>query len=119
MKRVVIYSPDFSLCYSLMMYLQTHYRVIATTDLEIVSGLICNKTADLVIIDAEPDSELIDKCEKFKKCRSEIPIILTYVFTNKSKDSESRIKQIVDEIFYKPFDLNEITSKIPELLFHN
>ncbi len=99
--------------------LQTHYRVIATTDLDIVSGLICNKTADLVIIDAEPDSELIDKCEKFKKCRSEIPIILTYVFTNKSKDSESRIKQIVDEIFYKPFDLNEITSKIPELLFHN
>lgn len=119
MKRVVIYSPDFSLCYSLMMYLQTHYRVIATTDLDIVSGLICNKTADLVIIDAEPDSELIDKCEKFKKCRSEIPIILTYVFTNKSKDSESRIKQIVDEIFYKPFDLNEITSKISELLFHN
>lgn len=119
MKRVVIYSPDFSLCYSLMMYLQTHYRVLATTDLEIVSGLICNKTADLVIIDAEPDSELIDKCEQFKKCRSEIPIILTYVFTNKSKDSESRIKKIVDEVFYKPFDLNEIASKIPELLLHN
>ncbi|MCA2005427.1 MAG: hypothetical protein LDL01_06465, partial [Ignavibacterium sp.] len=61
MKRVVIYSPDFSLCYSLMMFLQTNYRVIATTDLEIVSSLICNKTADLVIIDAEPDSQLIDK----------------------------------------------------------
>lgn len=119
MKRVLIYSPDFSLCYSLMMYLQIHYRVIATTDLDIVAGLICNKNADLVIIDAEPNSELIDKCYKFKNCRSEIPIILTYVFTNKSKEPENRIKQIVDEIFYKPFDLNEITLKIPELLNHN
>lgn len=118
MKRVVIYSPDFSLCYSLMMFLQTNYRVIATTDLEIVSNLICNKTADLVIIDAEPDSQLIEKCEKFKKCRADLPIILTYVFTNKSKDFESKIKQTVDEIFYKPFDLNEITSKIPGLLSH-
>ncbi|MEJ5263246.1 MAG: hypothetical protein WHT45_11235 [Ignavibacterium sp.] len=116
MKRVVIYSPDFSLCYSLMMYLQTHYRVIATTDIEIVSNLICNKSADLVIMDAEPDSALISKCAKFKNCRSDIPIILTYVYTNKSKESESQIKNIVDEIFYKPFDLNEITSRIPELL---
>uniref|UniRef100_UPI00404A898B hypothetical protein n=1 Tax=Ignavibacterium sp. TaxID=2651167 RepID=UPI00404A898B len=119
MERLVIYSPDFSLCYSLMMYLQTHYRVIATTDIEIVYNLICNKNADLVIIDAEPDSQLISKCEKFKNCRNDIPIILTYVFTNKSKESESRIKQVVDEIFYKPFDLNEITSKIPELLAHH
>lgn len=119
MKRVVIYSPDFSLCYSLMMYLQTHYKVIATTDMEIVSNLICNKSTDLVIMDAEPDINLVSKCEKFKKCRNDIPIILTYVFTNKSKEVESRIKQIVDEIFYKPFDLNEITSKIPELLTHH
>ncbi|WP_337872730.1 hypothetical protein [Ignavibacterium sp.] len=119
MKRVVIYSPDFSLCYSLMMYLQTYYRVIATTDIESVSNLICNKIADLVIIDAEPDSELISKCAKFKNCRRDIPIILTYVYTNKSKESESKIKDIVDEIFYKPFDLNEITSKIPELLSHS
>jgi DNA-binding response OmpR family regulator len=101
-----------------MMFLQTYYRVIATTDLDIVSNLICNKSVDLVIIDAEPDTQLIDKCGQFKKCRSDIPIILTYVYTNKSKESEGRIKQIVDEIFYKPFDLNEITSKIPELLSH-
>lgn len=119
MKRVVIYSPDFSLCYSLMMYLQTYYRVIATTDLEIVSGLICNQTADLVIIDAEPDTELINKCEKFKKCRPEIPLVLTYVYTNKSKESETHIKNIVDEIFYKPFDLNELSARIPELLLHH
>lgn len=101
-----------------MMYLQTYYKVIATTDLEIVSGLICSNAADLVIIDAEPEAELLKKCETFKKCKSDIPLILTYVYTNKSKDSDKLIKQIVDEVFYKPFDLNEITSKIPVLLNH-
>lgn len=116
MKNVVIYSPDFSLCYSFLMYLQTQYKVVATTDLEVVSSLICNHSADLVIMDTEPTAEVQAKCEDFKKCRSDVPLILTYVFNNRIKDSENKIKQYIDEIFYKPFDLNEISIKIPSLL---
>lgn len=118
MKKVVIYSPDFSLCYSLMMYLQTNYKVIATTDLDIVSDLVRNGNADLIIIDAEPEANLIKKCEDFKKFNTDIPLILTYVYSNKSQTNEKSLKQFVDEVFYKPFDLNEITSKIPVLLKH-
>ena len=66
MKNVVIYSPDFSLCYSLLMYLQTQYKVVATTDIEVVSALVCNGSADLVIMDKEPDANLLLKCEQFK-----------------------------------------------------
>lgn len=98
------------------MYLQSHYKVVATTDLEVVSSLICNKSADLVIMDTEPSFDVQQKCEQFKKCRSDVPLILTYVFNNKIKDSEARIKRFVNEIFYKPFDLNEISIKIPTLL---
>lgn len=116
MKNVVIYSPDFSLCYSLLMYLQTHYKVVATTDIEVVSSLICNNSADLVIMDTEPSKDVQIKCEQFKKCRSEVPLILTYVFNNRIKESEEKIKRFVNEIFYKPFDLNEISVKIPTLL---
>ncbi len=116
MKNVVIYSPDFSLCYSLLMYLQTHYKVVATTDIEVVSSLICNHSADLVIMDTEPSKDVQIKCEQFKKCRSEVPLILTYVFNNRIKESEEKIKRFVNEIFYKPFDLNEISVKIPTLL---
>ncbi len=116
MKNVVIYSPDFSLCYSLLMYLQTQYKVVATTDLNVVSSLISNHAADLVIMDTEPTAEVQIKCEEFKKCRADIPLVLTYVFDNRVKDSESRIKRFVNGIFYKPFDLNEISLKIPSLL---
>ncbi|MFZ1517360.1 MAG: hypothetical protein WAU11_01215 [Ignavibacteriaceae bacterium] len=116
MKNVIIYSPDFSLCYSLLMYLQTQYKVVATTDLEIVSSLVCSGSADLVILDTEPDSILLSKCEQFKNCKKDMPLILTYVFNERVKESESKIKKFVDDIFYKPFDLNEITSRIPLLL---
>lgn len=98
------------------MYLQENYKVVATTDIEVVSSLICSKSADLVIMDSEPTPDLTIKCEEFKKCRADIPLILTYVFNNRIKESESGIKKIVNEIFYKPFDLNEISSKIPVLI---
>ena len=116
MKNIVIYSPDFSLCYSLLMYLQTQYKVVATTDMEVVSSLVCNGSADLVIMDTEPNAEVLNKCEQFKKCKSEVPLILTYVFNNRVKEPEGKIKKFVNEIFYKPFDLNEISLKIPSLL---
>jgi len=116
MKNIVIYSPDFSLCYSLLMYLQTQYKVVATTDMEVVSSLVCNGSADLVIMDTEPNSEVLNRCEQFKKCKSEVPLILTYVFNNRVKEPEGKIKKFVNEIFYKPFDLNEISLKIPSLL---
>lgn len=98
------------------MYLQTQYKVVATTDLEVVSSLIHSGSADLVIMDTEPSTDLLDKCEQFKKQNPNIPIILTYVFNNRIKESEKRIKAFIDEIFYKPFDLNEISSKLPSLL---
>lgn len=116
MKNIVIYSPDFSLCYSLLMYLQTQYKVVATTDLDVVSSLVCSDSADLVIMDTEPTAEVQIKCEQFKKCRADVPLILTYVYNNKVRESENRIKKFVNEIFYKPFDLNEISLKIPSLL---
>jgi DNA-binding response OmpR family regulator len=116
MKNVIIYSPDFSLCYSLLMYLQTQYKVVATTDLEIVSSIVCGGSADLVILDTEPDSALLSKCETFKKCKKDLPLILTYVFNERVKESENLIKKFVNDIFYKPFDLNEISSRIPVLL---
>lgn len=98
------------------MYLQTQYKVVATTDIEVVQSLICNKGADLVILDSEPSSDIQLKCEQFKKCRAEVPVLLTYVFNNRIKELETQTKKFVNEIFYKPFDLNEIASKISTLL---
>lgn len=115
MKSVVVYSPDFSLCYSFLMFLQSHYKVVATTNLDAVTAMVRNSSADLVIIDSEPDQTIQEVVNDLKNINSETPIILTYVYNNKLSVLENNIKKNVKEIFYKPFDLNEISLRIPHL----
>ena len=83
MKSVVVYSPDFSLCYSFLMFLQSHYKVVATTNLDAVTAMVRNSSADLVIIDSEPDQTIQNLVNDLKNINSETPIILTYVYNNK------------------------------------
>lgn len=116
MKSVVIYSPDFSLCYSLLMFLQSHYKVVATTNLDAVSAMLRNSSADLVIIDSEPNQVIQNMVNDLKSIKPETPIILTYVYNSRLLISENKIKSSIREIFYKPFDLNEISSRIPYLI---
>jgi DNA-binding response OmpR family regulator len=116
MKRVIIFSDDFSLCYSLLVYLQNHYKLVVTTDLEFFTNVTFNSSTDIVFIDREPDPQLIRVCEKIKKYDSGVPIFLSYVFSKRVSQMEHKIREFVDDIFYKPFDLNEISAKLSTLL---
>lgn len=116
MKSVVVYSPDFSLCYSLLMFLQNHYKVVATTNIDAVSAMVRNASADLVIIDSEPDQTIEELLNHLKTMNPQTPIILTYVYNNRLSIFENKIKKNVKDIFYKPFDINEISSRIPFLI---
>ncbi len=116
MKRVIIYSPDFSLCYSLLAYLQNHYKLVVTTDYKLLESFNFDNKNDAVFIDHEPNNQLFLTCEKIKIKNPDIPIFLTYVYTKRTSQTESRLKSYVSEIFYKPFDLNEISLKLTEIL---
>jgi DNA-binding NtrC family response regulator len=98
------------------MFLQSHYKIVATTNLDAVSAMIRNSSADLVIIDSEPNQTIQALIDDLKNIKPNIPIILTYVYNTKLSVSENKIKSYVKDIFYKPFDLNEISSRIPFLI---
>ena len=98
------------------MFLQNHYKVVATTSLDAVTAMIRNSSADLVILDSEPNETIESLITEVKNISCETPIILTYVYNSKLSKVENKIKPSVKEIFYKPFDLNEISSRIPNLL---
>ncbi len=119
MKRVIIYSPDFSLCYSLLVYLQSHYKIIVTTDFDLISSFPFDSKNDILFLDLEPSPQLLLTCERIKNKNPLMPIFLTYVYTNKASLSENQIKSYVDEIFYKPFDLNEISVKLTDIIEHS
>jgi DNA-binding NtrC family response regulator len=114
MKNIIFYSPDFSMCYSLLMYLQDRYKVTTTTDLNILKAVVNASTFDLVIMDAEPSEEVEVFC-KGLKATADIPVILTYVYKRQIANSDSSIRQYVSSVFYKPFDLNEVTMKLSSL----
>jgi DNA-binding response OmpR family regulator len=97
------------------MYLQNRYNITATTDLEVLKNVIHTSDFDLVILDTEPSTKIEDFCKKIK-CEIKIPVILTYVYKNQLKDFDFNIRKYVNTIFYKPFDLNEVSMKLSALV---
>ncbi len=116
MKRVLFYSPDFSLCYSLLIYLQDKYNVTSSTDFNVLNSLAENMDFDLFIIDSEPNLKLENLCLDIKKSSPNLKIVLTYVYSKKNSAAENRIRDYISTVFYKPFDLADITKSIPDII---
>lgn len=116
LKKILFYSPDFNLCLSLLVYLQDKYNITTTTDLSILEAVSENSTVDLVLMDTEPSGVIEKLCENIRVKNSEVPIILTYVYKNQFNEFEKKMKTLVNSIFYKPYDLNEIALKMNSLM---
>jgi DNA-binding NtrC family response regulator len=115
MKNIIFYSPDFSMCYSLLMYLQDRYKVTTTTDLKVLKAVLNSSAFDLVIMDTEPSEDVEVFCKELK-FTADIPVILTYVYKRQIANSDNSIRQYVSSVFYKPFDLNEVSMKLSSLV---
>lgn len=116
MKNVLFYSHDFNLCYSLLMYLQESYSITATTNLKSIGAFAGSSDFDLIILDDAPNREILDLCKDLKEKKPEVPVIITYVFDKNIKDIEPSLRKYVTSIFYKPYDLNEVTMKMASLM---
>jgi len=116
MKNVLFYSHDFNLCYSLLMYLQESYSVTATTNLKAIGPFAESSSFDLVILDDAPNKNIMDLCMELKQKKPDLPVIITYVYDKKIKDIEPSLRKYVTSIFYKPYDLNEVTMKMASLM---
>jgi DNA-binding response OmpR family regulator len=115
MKNIIFYSPDFSMCYSLLMYLQDRYKVTTTTDLDVLKAVVNTSAFDLIIMDSEPSPEVELFCKEVKEATN-TPVILTYVYKRQIESFDSKIRPYVSSVFYKPFDLNEVSMKLSALM---
>ncbi|UCH65688.1 MAG: hypothetical protein JSW63_00710 [Ignavibacterium sp.] len=115
-KNILFYSPDFNLCYSLLVYLQDKYNVTVSTDFHLLKSLTKSNNFDLLIIDSEPDSKIEQLCTELDECSSRLKVILTYVYDKKMNAAEKRIRKYISTILYKPFDLTEISKSFPDIL---
>lgn len=115
MKNIAFYSTDFNMCVSLLMFLQNRYNITATTDIGVLKNIIHSANFDLVILDTDPSAKIEKICMEIKS-EINIPVILTYVYRNQLKDLDFTIRKYVNSIFYKPFDLNEVSLKLSALV---
>lgn len=104
------------MCYSLLIFLQETYKVTTTTDLDILKNIVTNSGFDVIILDAEPSKKIVEICKSVSETKSDTPVVLTYVYNNRTKEFEGNIRKYTNSIFYKPFDLNEVSLKLSALV---
>lgn len=102
------------MCYSLLMYLQDRYKVTTTTDLNVLKAVTGSSEFGLIILDSEPSEEIEKFCKEIKKSGN-TPVILTYVYKKQIENFDCNIRRYVSSVFYKPFDLNEVSLKLSSL----
>lgn len=115
-KTILIYSPDLNFCFSLSMLFQDRYNVITTTNPGMLETFVGEYAADLVVVDAVPSEKLIERLDGLKALNKCLPIIMIYVYSQKEIILDSTIRRHVDSVFYKPFDVGDMSKRIAELL---
>jgi len=115
-KNILFYSPDFNLCYSLLVYLRDKYNVTVSTDFHLLKSLTKSNNFDLIIIDSEPVTKIEQFCADMKNASFPMKIILTYVYNDKLNAAEKRIRKYISTILYKPFDLTDISNSFSDIL---
>jgi DNA-binding response OmpR family regulator len=115
-KTILIYSPDLNFCFSLSMLFQDRYNVITTTNVGMLHSFVSHYAANLLIMDAAPSEKIIEQVHALKDLNKRLPIIMLYVYSPKEALLDSRVRQEIDSVFYKPFDLTAVSKRISELL---
>jgi DNA-binding response OmpR family regulator len=115
MKKILLYSSDFTMNFSLLMYLKDKYNVTVSMDDEDLSKITKCIGFDLILLDMEPSANMEKLCEEIKAVDPHVPIVLIYVYKNQNKEFDINIRKFSDIIFYKPFDLNELTKELSVL----
>lgn len=115
-KTILINSPDPNFCVSLSMLFQDRYNVITTTNPGTLNSFVQQYVADLVIVDAVPSARLIERLDSLKGLNQQLRIIMLYVYSAKEVQLDMTIRNHVDSVFYKPFDLAPFSQRIDELL---
>ncbi len=116
MKNILVYSSDSNICLSLLMYWQNDFNVTTTTSLEVLRLVAFKFDFDMIIMDTDPSVKVENFCRDLRVKNSQVPLVLSFVYQQNSKKFDDNIRKYTKTIFYKPFDLNEVTKHLSALI---
>ncbi len=116
-KRIVILSSDATLGLSLSLFFENVYNVVSTSEAEVVENALESTMIDLLIVDVGLfENELLNFVSAVRKKSIDLPVIVMYVYQEKTRKLEDKLRSQVNMIFYKPVDLSQVSNEIRVLL---
>ena len=90
--------------------------MITTTNMAMLETSIKHYSANLLIVDGVPSEKMLAHLDKLKRLNRDLPIIMLYVYSPNANQFESSVRDHVDSVFYKPFDIASLSKRIGDLL---
>ena len=115
-KTILIYCSDLNLCFSLSSLFQDRYNVITTTNVAMLETSVEHYSPNLVIVDDAPSERMLGQLDDLRRFNRDLPIIMLYVYSSNANQFESSVRDHVDSVFYKPFDITSLSRRIDDLL---
>jgi len=117
-KKLLILDKDKDICRGLEEYLKDDYDIFQCSNAENIINTIHENNIDLIITDIDlPNGYIYKFLDDLKSSALKIPVILMYVYFDCTQRMEDIIRNLVDAIFLKPFDLQELKKRIDLLLY--
>jgi hypothetical protein len=113
---VVLYSPDSDFCMSLSMFFQDMYKVITTTDPEMLLDIVDAYQPELAIVDASPGERMNRRFETMKRADEHLRIMVLYVPKIQGSPRDVRRVPCVDAMLSHPIDLTDVMQQADFLL---
>lgn len=116
-QKILIFSSDSDFCRSLALLFQSMYEVYFTTSVDELLKIIKEKNINLVIADSPvSDGTVYPFVQTAREQYPNLFIVLLYVYKFSNINLEKKYRQHVDALFYKPVDINQLTTIINSLL---
>lgn len=113
---VVLYSPDIDFCMSLSMFFQDMYKIITTTDPEMMLEIVKGYQPDLAIVDASPSDRMNHRFEIMKREDDRLRIMLLHVPRVEGPPLHLQRTPHVDAMLSHPIDLTDVMEQVDFLL---
>jgi len=116
MKTVVIGDKDQEILNSLKLFLKEYYRIITVKDNFELMKKVKEEPVDLVLSDLKLfHIGSVSDIKEIKKLKPSIPLVLMYVYFNDSREIELNLRNYVDAVIHKPFDVENVRILIDKL----
>ncbi|MGA7160285.1 MAG: hypothetical protein WBZ48_04745 [Bacteroidota bacterium] len=112
-KNILLHSADKDLMKSLSILLQDQYGIVETETVEQLALQRNNKCISILVVDLERSiPALLAEFEQRRLENPHTPIIVLYAFRQGQPEWEKKIRQLANQVFYKPVQIEQILEAI-------